>query len=88
MVKNEKRVAAAKKAAKKNPWIQHVKALAKEKKLKLDKIRQPESKTKSKERLQGAAPIKLKRNIATIYGDVNHASKIKIPLPRSLKLEK
>lgn len=30
MVKNENRVRAAKKAAKKNPWIQHVKKLAQE----------------------------------------------------------
>lgn len=77
MVKNEKRQAAAKKAAKKNPWIQHVKQVAKERALsyKLGLANSKDSYKKSmvknepkrgKESLHGAAPIKKREESPTI----------------------
>lgn len=71
MVKNEKRQQAAKKAAQKNPWIQHVKKVAQERALsyKLGLASCQESYHKkpvkvepkrAKESLHGSAPIKHK----------------------------
>lgn len=71
MVKNERRQEAAKKAAKRNPWIQHVKQVAKERaltyKLGLASCKENYKKkpiksepSRGKESLQGAAPIKNK----------------------------
>lgn len=97
MVKNEKRQAAARKAASKNPWVQHVKNCAKEKALSykqgLQSCRETykkgskkDSTSSSSRTLAGAAPIKAKIDKAVLFGDASSNNKVKMPMSMQTEL--
>jgi hypothetical protein len=97
MVKNERRVLSAKKAAEKNPWIAHVKKCAKERTLSykqgLKVCKQTYSSTasskksgKGEAKLNGAAPIKSKIEKAVLFGDSSNSSKMRMPTNMKVEL--
>lgn len=97
MVKNERRVLSAKKAAEKNPWINHVKKCAKDRTIsykqglkicKQNYLRQTNQNKRQKHepKLNGSAPIKAKIEKAVLYGDSSKPNKIRMPTNMQVEL--